>query len=134
MLDNTHPGPKESIQTSRPSIHILKYQPIPNSPALSGLWEHFAQPGLGDTTLRFSTAILTLVLILAVVGVMNRVYFKDTRADGSAAALGLSETLATPTLPAPEFAGGGLAIDGILRNSDLHTILPIRQSPLRCHP
>jgi len=129
MLDNTQPGPKENSDLSAINPHS-GISTDPQQPGIIRLWERLRNLGLGDTTLRFSTALLTLVLILAVVGVMNRVYFKDSRGDGSAAALGLSTTLATPTptLPAPEFAGGGLAIDGILRNSDLHTILPIRQS------
>ena len=129
MLDNTQPRPAEhsDLAAVNPQTDLST---DPQQPGILRLWERLRNLGLGDTTLRFSTAILTLALILAVVIIMNRVYFKGSGENGTAAALGLSDANATPTatLPAPEFAGGGLAIDGILRNSDLHTILPVRQS------
>ena len=129
MQDKTQPQPSESsdLAAYHPQTEISTES---QQPGIIRLWERLRNLGLGDTTLRFSTAILTIALILVVVGVMNRVYFKELQAAGSAAALGLSDTLSTPTptLPAPEFAAGGLAMDGILRNSELHTILPIRQS------
>ena len=129
MLDNTQPRPAERSELAAVSPQT-DLSTDPQQPGILRLWERLRNLGLGDTTLRFSTAILTLALILAVVIIMNRVYFKGSGENGTAAALGLSDANATPTatLPAPEFAGGGLAIDGILRNSDLHTILPVRQS------
>ena len=129
MLDKilNQPIEKSDLAAVNPQSEIATES---QQPGIIRLWERLRRLGLGDTTLRFSTAILTITLILIVVSVMNGFYFTDSQADINAAASGLSETLSTPapTLPAPEFAASGLAIDGILRNSNLHTILPVRQS------
>lgn len=129
MLNKTHPRQSErsDLAAVNPLSEITTDTP---QPGIIRLWERLRRLGLGDTTLRFSTAILTLVLILIVVGVMNGLYFTDKKASGDDAAIGLSDISATPapTLPLTEFAAGGLAVEGILRNSELHTILPLRQS------
>ena len=127
MPEKTEDRPKEqnSLSVVNPQTKLATDS---QQPGIVRLWERLHRLGLGDTTLRFTTAVLTIVLILVVVGVMNGVYFTDTQASSDDPNLSDSLTTPVPTLPAPEFAAGGAAIEGILRNSELHTILPLRQS------
>lgn len=126
MPENFQPRSSEEtkLTTVDPQSQIATES---QQPGIIRLWERLRRLGLGDATLRLSTATLTIILILIVVGVMNGVYFSDTQAESNTAELG-TDAVPTPTLQAPEFAAGGFAFDGILRNADLHTVLPLRQS------
>ncbi|MCJ7695225.1 MAG: M23 family metallopeptidase [Anaerolineaceae bacterium] len=93
------------------------------------LWERLLHLGLGETTLRISTVVLTLGLFIIVIWVMGNFYVVNpsTGMIGLNAEAGMN---ATPTeevvapafsLPDQLFAGGGIS-----KQAALHTILPSR--------
>ncbi len=98
------------------------------STGLIRLWERLRRLGLGDSTLRFATTVATLILILAVVGIMDALFLSESKnghnMDGVAFAEALPATSEPLTLP--EFAAGGRDPEGIHRVTSLHTILPVR--------
>jgi murein DD-endopeptidase MepM/ murein hydrolase activator NlpD len=108
--------------------------PQPESPTesqqtgLTRLWERLRRLGLGDSTLRIATAVITLVLILVVVGIMDAFYLPDMELATDANGVALADALPTPTatIASPTFAAGGAITDGVARLADLHTVLPIR--------
>lgn len=97
--------------------------------ALFRLWSRLRRLGLGDSVMRLATAALTLVLALAVVAIMDTFYIPDREADDRAV-LALAEGLPELTLvtPPPFLSAGGVDPDGVPRNHNLHTVLPIRNS------
>ncbi len=99
----------------------------PQQTGLTRLWERLRRLGLGDSTLRFVTAAITLALILVVVGVMDAFYLPDTELTTDNNGVALADALPTPTatVSSPEFAMGGAVTDGVARLADLHTILPV---------
>ena len=91
-------------------------------PGLNRIWERLRRLGLGDSAMRFMTTAITLVLILVVVGVVDAFNLPETELNRNADA-----PLAAPTesVAAPEFAMGGPISDGIDRQAELHTVLPV---------
>ncbi len=102
----------------------------PQQSGLTRLWNRLRGLGLGDSTLRFATAAITLVLILVVVGVMDAFYLPDTALTTDANGVALAEALPTTeaTVTSPDFAMGGAVTDGVARMADLHTVLPVRNT------
>ncbi len=82
--------------------------------------------GLGDTALRFATAVVTLSLIILVVWVMKGFYSNDPQQDPVSPVVANADTMLTPTIAVtPQFYAGGGVTDGVDRNSNLHTVLPV---------
>jgi len=102
----------------------------PPEPPLTRFWGHLRRLGLGDTTLRFSTFLTTILLVLLVVWVMDTFYLNTPQSARDAANVANAETLPDPTatVPSPMFYAGGADSSGIARDSALHTVLPVRQA------
>ena len=123
--DSRKPVDPESTPSHLPMPEPTETQ----SSGLLRLWDRLRRLGLGDSTLRFATGAITLILILLVIGVMNTFYFQtDANTNLNGVALAESLTTPTPTIVPPAFAAGGNAAEGITRDADLHTVLPVRQS------
>jgi murein DD-endopeptidase MepM/ murein hydrolase activator NlpD len=102
-----------------------------NSPSqgnLRRLWGKILEAGLGETTLRIGTGIVSIILILVVVWVMSNFFLKSSRSQAES----LTGTV-TPTPPISLPASGGdFAIStavtpefaGVSRLVNLHTNLP----------
>ena len=99
-------------------------------PVLKQTWERLRRFGLGDSALRFGTAVTTLILILLVVGVIDAFSLQDLPQDNDAVNIASAEGLPTPTtaMTAPDFKAGGPYEPGISREADLHTVLPLRMA------
>jgi murein DD-endopeptidase MepM/ murein hydrolase activator NlpD len=127
MPNQTHP---QQPQDTEP----VAADPQPESPTesqqigLTQLWERLRRLGLGDSTLRIATAVITLALILVVVGVMDAFYLPDTELATDSNGVVVADALPTPTatVASPNFAAGGPITDGVARLADLHTVLPVR--------
>jgi len=125
MAEPTHPWqnreiiPAEADPTSDTTIESQQ-------PGLNRIWERLRRLGLGDSTLRFSTAAITLILILVVVGVMKAFNLPETELSGNTDNIVLADSVTEPTamITAPEFAMGGAISTGIDRQANLHTVLP----------
>ncbi|MBG0770127.1 MAG: peptidoglycan DD-metalloendopeptidase family protein [Anaerolineaceae bacterium] len=102
---------------------------------LNRIWERLRRLGLGDSAMRFMTAAITLVLILVVVGVVDAFNLPETELTRNADAA-LADAGAEPaeSIAIPAFAMGGPISDGIDRQAELHTVLPVlteRQDVIR---
>lgn len=99
-------------------------------PPLIRFWARLRRLGLGDSTLRITTTIATVLLVLLVVWVMDIFYLKDPILNSNSANVANAEVLPTPTAtvsPPTYYAGGG-STTGLARQADLHTVLPVRQA------
>ncbi len=126
MAEPTNPWQKQEIipvNADPTSQKIIESQQT----GLNRIWERLRRLGLGDSTLRFLTAAITLILILVVVGVVNAFNLPETELTRNAESAALAAADAEPTevISAPEFAMGGPISDGIGRQADLHTVLPV---------
>jgi LysM repeat protein len=128
MSDETNPW-------QRPEDDPVEADPQPEDTTesqesgLMRLWARLRRLGLGDSTLRFITAAITLLLVLVVVGIMDAFYLNDPQKFNESGGVAVAEALSTPTatMPPPEFSVGGRDPEGIARVADLHTVLPVRQ-------
>jgi len=100
----------------------------PSQGNLRRLWGKILEAGLGETTLRIGTGIVSIILILVVVWVMSNFFLKSSRSQAES----LTGTV-TPTPPISLPASGGdFAIStavtpefaGVSRLVNLHTNLP----------
>ncbi|MCB2213956.1 peptidoglycan DD-metalloendopeptidase family protein [bacterium] len=128
MVEPTQPWQPQDTEPVAADLQPENTNNEPQQIGLLRLWERLRRLGLGDSTLRFATAGVTLVLALIVVGVMNAFYLPDVenaeRLTGAAAA----EALLAPveSVEAPEYAVGGTTAEmGVARQADLHTVLPV---------
>ncbi len=90
------------------------------------LWERILRLGLGEVSLKVSSAIVTLVLIVIVLWIMGNFYVNsDVNSDNASAA-----PIQTPTYevnpPSYKIPENAPYQDGIVRLSLLHTTLPDR--------
>ncbi|MGD0708204.1 MAG: M23 family metallopeptidase [Anaerolineaceae bacterium] len=90
------------------------------------IWEILVRMGLGESTIRIGTGLISVVLVLIVAWVMSDFYLGGqvlpfTQEAAQAA------SLPTPTLAAsmPDYAAAA-STDGISRQVQIHTILPSR--------
>ena len=117
---------QESEADSHHEETIIDTENRPAEPRLVQLWDRISRYGLGDTALRFATAVLTILLVVLVVWVMKVFNFYDPKPVNDSPIVANAETLLTPTVAVtPEFHAGGSTLVGIDRTSDLHTILPV---------
>ena len=102
---------------------------------LNRIWDRLRRLGLGDSAMRFLTAAITLVLILVVVGVVDAFNLPETELTRNAdAALADAAVDPAESIAIPAFAMGGPISDGIDRQAELHTVLPVlteRQDVIR---
>ncbi len=108
----------------------------PHSSALAGIKEKLVRVGLGEPTLRIGTIAITIVLLLVAAWALTRFYFYRNGPESGQTAQAAAAQQPTQTSQAgqntltslPNFAlpGGDLLIStaGILRRTDLHTVLP----------
>jgi len=93
---------------------------------LNRIWVRLRRLGLGDSAMRFMTAAITLALILVVVGVVNAFNLPETELTRNAENADLAaNTAPAESIALPSFAMGGAISDGIDRQADLHTVLPV---------
>jgi LysM repeat protein len=91
------------------------------------IWEKLVRLGLGETTLKLGTSLISIVLVLSVVGVMGRFYLP-----GEVGISGGEVSASSFISPVQETVLNSSANDvvnletGVKRNSDLHTIFPAR--------
>ncbi len=128
MVDPTQPWQPQDTEPVAADLQSEKTDDEPQQNGLFQLWERLHRLGLGDSTLRFATGAITLVLVLVVVGVMSAFYLPDAEGADTLTGFAAAEALTAPTTPveAPEYAlGGSTAETGVSRQADLHTILPV---------
>lgn len=125
MQENTDPWQRrdeELIDATPQNKEIPGQKETP----LIRFWRHLRRLGLGDSALRFGTAITTMLLAFLVVWVIDKIYLEDQPARNPEALIALAESESTPSdsLPKPLFQAGGSNADGIDRTANLHTTLP----------
>jgi LysM repeat protein len=96
---------------------------------LRELWQRLLKLGLGETALRVITGVLALVLILVVVGIMQKYFLNSTSSAQAASITTLTPTTASTVLPVTTTAAENQAVVaqssfGISRLPVLHTNLP----------
>ncbi|MGB9896503.1 peptidoglycan DD-metalloendopeptidase family protein [Thermanaerothrix sp.] len=91
-------------------------------------WDHLTRMGLGEITLRIASGLASLVLILIVVAVMGNLSPQSTPLAAGGAAQAAALPTATPTITMPAFTlpDTEVAINGVVRRTQLKTILPSR--------
>ena len=105
---------------------LIDTEKLPAGPRLDQLWNRIRRYGLGDTALRFATAVSTILLVVLVVWVMKIFYFNNPEQVNDSPVAVNAETLPTPTIAVtPVFNAVVNTSGGVDRTSDLHTILPI---------
>jgi LysM repeat protein len=128
MVDPTQPWQPQDTEPVAADLQPENTNDKPQQNGLLRLWERLRRLGLGDSTLRFTTAAITLVLVLVVVGVMNAFYLPDVESAERLTGAAAAEALTAPTefVEAPEYALGGSTVEtGVARRADLHTVLPV---------
>jgi hypothetical protein len=134
MAKSPHPRPPREIIPAEATPTNQKITESQQT-GLTRIWDRLRRLGLGDSTLRFVTAAITLVLILLVVVVMDAFNLPETELARDAGNVVQADALPEPqSVTAPEFAMGGPITDGISRSAELHTVLPVlndRQDVIR---
>jgi len=124
------PTPRQSAESNPPDANpqLEETNPAPES-RLIRFWVRLRRLGLGNTTLRIATAVITILLVLLVVWVMDAFYV-DEQQTNMAMDIANAETLPTPTatMPSPAFNAGEAVLESLSRHVDIHTLLPDRQS------
>jgi murein DD-endopeptidase MepM/ murein hydrolase activator NlpD len=125
---------EEKLNWQKPIIEPHKEEPVsdPNTgstePRLNQFFDWLRSYGLGDAALRFATAIVTLFMIVVVVWVMKGFYSDNPQNEPVIPVVANAEAEPTPTIAAtPQFNAGGSTTDGVGRDPNLHTILPVDQ-------
>ena len=133
--DKIAPDPGTPVAGERPSEHL---EATPSQEELKGvarIWDGLVRMGLGESTLRVGTSVLTILLFLIVIWIMGNFYIKaknnGTVLGGgqSAQAASLLSTSTPEAVAAlPSFAiPTSIGYDaGITRLALLHTTLPSR--------
>jgi len=118
----------------QPTIEPHHEEPIsdpkiePTETRLNQIMDWLQSYGLGNMAMRFATAVVTLVLVVLVVWVMKGFISDDTQQAPVNPAVVNADAMITPTIAVtPQFNAGGSTTDGVDRNSNLHTVLPINQ-------
>ena len=94
------------------------------------IWENLVRLGLGETSLRLGTSLLSLVLVLAVVGVMRYFYLDEEVTLSPQPMVESVQAAAVPTpepppaLPELSMPDGGAYRNGLVRLAKMSTILP----------
>jgi murein DD-endopeptidase MepM/ murein hydrolase activator NlpD len=93
------------------------------------VWEGLLRIGLGETTLRLGTGVISVVLALLVVWVMGNFYLKGDSTPGGQSAIAAplptaTAPIAPPQMELPDLSGAYL--NGITRMAQLRTVLPSR--------
>jgi LysM repeat protein len=122
MPKNTQPA--EKIQPADIPLPDRTVQTAPAKPARPRptLWESLVRQGLGELALKVGTGLALLLLVLVIIWVMGRFYLHGNRITLAAAG---QEPTATPeaAIQAPAYTIPTESA-GVLREADLHTILP----------
>jgi len=88
--------------------------------------ESLAHLGLGEPALRIGTNVLTILLVVAVAWLMQTLY-KQANLGWTPGVKAAAEPTSTPVLdPAQTPRRISLAMDGIARQANLHTTIPLR--------
>ncbi len=129
MQEKTNPWqrPEEEPAVTDPQIEETAQSP---EPAIQLFWERLRGWGLGDASMRFATALTTLVLVFLIVWVMNSVFLQTPDPRVENAGIANAQTMLTPTatLPPPVFTPAEGDTQGFHRIANLNTTLPIRQA------
>ncbi len=94
------------------------------------IWENLVRLGLGETSLRLGTSLLSIVLVLIVVGVMRHFYLDEEVTLSPQPMVESVQAAAAPTpepppsLPELTMPDGGAYRDGLVRLVKMNTILP----------
>lgn len=94
------------------------------------IWENLVRLGLGETSLRLGTSLLSIVLVLAVVGVMRYFYLDEEVTLSPQPMVESVQAAAVPTpepppaLPELSMPDGGAYRNGLVRLAKMSTILP----------
>jgi len=92
---------------------------LPAEPRLDQLWNRIRRYGLGDTALRFATAVSTILLVVLVVWVMKIFYFNNPEQVNDSPVAVNAETLPTPI---------GIKLSNTLLNQVIRSSASLRNS------
>lgn len=92
------------------------------------IWESLLRVGLGETALRFGTALSSIVLVLLVIWVMSTFYLRGEFNTASEVAIAAPQAAPTALLKQPPLQPmrSGAFDGGIARLRELHTSLPVQ--------
>ncbi len=119
--------------SSKPMSDPLEEEPISLFPdemlhpkrTWSAIWENVLRLGLGESTLRTGTVLLSVILFLVVAWIMGSFFIKGKLAASPATTPSSLAVEETP-IAAPVQLANLASIIGINRLADLHTILPTK--------
>ena len=110
--------PEEAVEAPRPKREWRQ------------IWENIVRLGLGETSLRLGTSLLSIVLVLVVVGIMRHFYLDEEVTLSPQPMVESVQAAAAPTpepppaLPEITMPDGGAYRDGLVRLVKMNTILP----------
>lgn len=127
MSDFLDPWDRRSTQPTVPDPQPVEPAP-PSEPKWMVIWNYLRHWGLGGSAMRIATTMATSILILLIVWVMGAFSNQTNQLNNNPANLAMAESLRDPAsaIAIPKFAANTKDSQGIDREINLNTVLPVR--------
>ncbi len=125
---DTPSSPREDYDGDAPTGPETDESPQRSKMNWAQIWESLLRVGLGETALRFGTALSSIVLVLLVIWVMSTFYLRGEFNTASEVAIAAPQAAPTALLkqaPLQPMRSGAFD-SGITRLRELHTSLPVQ--------
>lgn len=125
---DTPSSPRQNYDGDAPTGPETAESPQRSKMNWAQIWESLLRVGLGETALRFGTALSSIVLVLLVIWVMSTFYLRGEFNTASEVAIAAPQAAPTALLKQPPLQPmrSGAFDGGIARLRELHTSLPVQ--------
>jgi len=125
---DTPSSPRQDTDGDAPTGPETAESPQRSKMNWAQIWESLLRVGLGETALRFGTALSSIVLVLLVIWVMSTFYLRGEFNTASEVAIAAPQPAPTALLKQPPLQPmrSGAFDSGITRLRELHTSLPVQ--------
>ena len=125
---DTPSSPRQDYDGDAPTGPETAESPQRSKMNWAQIWESLLRVGLGETALRFGTALSSIVLVLLVIWVMSTFYLRGEFNTASEVAIAAPQAAPTALLKQPPLQPmrSGAFDGGIARLRELHTSLPVQ--------
>ena len=125
---DTPSSPRQDYDGDAPTGPETAESPQRSKMNWAQIWESLLRVGLGETALRFGTALSSIVLVLLVIWVMSTFYLRGEFNTASEVAIAAPQAAPTALLKQPTLQPmrSGAFDGGIARLRELHTSLPVQ--------
>ncbi len=125
---DTPSSPRQEYDGDAPTGPETAESPQRSKMNWTQIWENLLRLGLGETALRFGTALSSIVLVLLVIWVMSTFYLRGEFNTASEVAIAAPQAAPTALLKQPPLQPmrSGAFDGGIARLRELHTSLPVQ--------